>query len=87
MRKDELVYLHALCATLRRHFEDDETLPDPELERYGRVDVSPMAVHRQKAAHRDGVQRLLTDLTSTVRPQEETVDIDSGSQYSSSVDD
>lgn len=85
MRKDELVYLHALCATLRRHFEDDETLPDPELDRDERTDVSPRAVHRQKADHREAVQRLLADLSGTVRTHS-AVDVDSENQYRTSLD-
>lgn len=77
MRKDELLHLHQLLASVQRECRrrDDATAED--FENYERVAVSPLAAHESKGKHRTAVEALAADVAGAVSDDVEDRDEES----------
>ena len=68
MRKDELLYLHQLLATVKRDLEERGTISPADVDAYESVTVTPVAAYAQKGDHEAAVMALARDLTTAVGP-------------------
>ncbi|WP_246986035.1 UPF0058 family protein [Halorientalis marina] len=69
MRKDELLYLHQLLATVKRDLEERGGVSPADVDAYESVTVSPVAAYAQKGDHEAAVMALARDLTTAVGPE------------------
>ncbi len=65
MRKQELIHLHGLLATVREFCEEDlgETV---EEEQYSELPIQPTSIHKSKADHQEAVAALATDVVDSL---------------------
>jgi hypothetical protein len=66
MRKDELLYLHQLLATVKRDLEERGDISPAAAGAYADVSVSPVAAYAQKGDHEVAVMALATDLAAAL---------------------
>jgi len=66
MRKDELMYLHQLLATVKGDLEERGVISPSEADAYADVSVSPVAAYAQKGDHEAAVMALATDLAGAL---------------------
>lgn len=66
MRKDELLYLHQLLATVKRDLDERNDISPTESGAYADVSVSPVAAYAQKAEHEAAVMALAADLATAI---------------------
>jgi len=61
MRKQELIHLHGLLATVREFCEEDlgETV---DRAQYSELPIQPTSIHKSKADHQEAVAALATDI-------------------------
>ncbi len=61
MRKQELIHLHGLLATVREFCEEDlgRTV---EREHYSELPIQPTSIHKSKADHQEAVAALADDI-------------------------
>jgi|APHM01.1.fsa_nt_gi Predicted metal-binding protein len=61
MRKQELIHLHGLLATVRDFCEEDlgQTV---EREQYSELPIQPTSIHKSKADHQEAVAALADDI-------------------------
>lgn len=84
MRKQEFIYLHALCHLLRERLAGDDAPADP-FSRYDDATVTPTGVHRSKATHQAAVFALLEGIVTVLEepdgsPANPSQSVDSGRQ-------
>lgn len=83
MRKQELIYLHALCHLLRERLAGDDDAPADPFSRYDDATVTPTGVHRSKATHQAAVFALLEGIVTVLEepdqsPANPSQSVDSG---------
>ena len=66
MRKVELVYLHALLATVHEHLDARRDLPADSLAEYERSEVGPYQIQRRKADHEAAIRLLASGIAASV---------------------
>jgi hypothetical protein len=66
MRKQELVQLHALYVVVRARFEEHRDVPPEAFRSYEDYDVTPTAIHRNKRAHKEAIDRLFDGLSAVI---------------------
>jgi len=66
MRKDELLYLHQLLATVKGDLEERGAISSADVDAYESVSVTPVAAYAQKGAHEAAVMALAADLSRAV---------------------
>ena len=66
MRKQELVQLHALYVVVRARFEEHRDTPPEAFRSYEEYGVTPTAIHRNKQAHKEAIDRLFDGLSAVI---------------------
>ena len=66
MRKQELVQLHALYVVVRDRLEEHRDAPTEAFRSYEEYGVTPTAIHRNKQAHREAIDRLFDGLSAVI---------------------
>lgn len=62
MQKSETIHLHALLAELRSHLEARGRVDTTAFDRYEKLGVSPLQVHRSKDQHVEALRVLAAEL-------------------------
>jgi hypothetical protein len=76
MRKDELMYLHQLLATVKRDLDERGVTSSTAADAYADVSVSPVAAYAQKGDHEAAVMALASDLSAAVSDESADRDAD-----------
>lgn len=78
MKKNELLHVHALLATVAEEFHEEGRLGDGDLTAYAGLEATPTSVRLPKADHEDAVLELARVLGDAAAPEEaEAVAIES----------
>lgn len=72
MKKSEYIYLHALCAELRRQLRESGEVPADAFDAYEAHGIYPQALHRRKTDHHEALEHLLDGLLTTIAAQRPT---------------
>ncbi|MHB8584297.1 MAG: UPF0058 family protein [Thermoplasmatota archaeon] len=65
MQKDELIQMHTLLCQIKNHFEE-AGVPSSMFERYHRLGISPVHVHRSKTDHKRAIFVLGQELAAFI---------------------
>ncbi|MFC4551605.1 MULTISPECIES: UPF0058 family protein [Halorussus] len=72
MRKVELIYLHALLATVHEHLDARRDLAADSLAEYERSEVGPYQIQLPKDDHEAAIRLLAGGIAASVRDGEES---------------
>lgn len=77
MKKNELLHVHALLATVAEEFHGDGRLGEGDLSSYAALEVTPTSVRLPKDDHEDAVLELARVLGDVAADEPEPVPVES----------